>query len=56
MSETEPETTNPGIPGQILYPEVEVDAERAGAFVAGKEDTLYPETEADEGDSEDAGE
>jgi hypothetical protein len=54
--ETEPEPfVNPegdddfnGIPGQIHYPDREVDAERAAAWAAGKEDSLYPDDE--EGD------
>ena len=32
-----------GVPGQIQYPDVEVDAERAAAFAAGKEDSLFDE-------------
>jgi hypothetical protein len=45
MSEqsTEEEYENPGIEGQIQYPPIEVDAERAGNFAAGKEEFLYPE-------------
>lgn len=39
MSESEYE--NPGIKGQLQYPEVEVDAERAAAYAGGKEDSLY---------------
>ena len=35
-----------GVPGQIQYPDREVDAEHAAAFAAGKEDNLY----ADEDD------
>ena len=34
-----------GIPGQIQYPDVEVDAERAAGWAAGKEDSLYPDDE-----------
>jgi hypothetical protein len=34
-----------GVPGQIMYPEVEVDAERAAAFAGGKVDTLDPDAE-----------
>lgn len=34
-----------GVPGQIQYPDREVYAERAAAFAAGKERTLYPEEE-----------
>lgn len=30
-----------GVPGQIVYPDAEVNAERAAAFAAGKEDSLY---------------
>ena len=40
----------PGIPGQIQYPEVHVDAERAAAFAAGKVDTLDPDDEDGEHD------
>ena len=53
--ETEP-TTNPnvesedntqvadaGVPGQIQYPDREVDAERAAAYAGGKEEFLYEE-------------
>ena len=40
-----------GIPGQIQYPDAEVDAERAAAFAAGKEDTLYEDDENDAGKS-----
>jgi len=32
-----------GVPGQIQYPDRTVDAERAAAYAAGKEDTLYDE-------------
>lgn len=42
--ETEPQTElvdSPGVPGQILYPDPEVDAERAAAFAGGKEEFLY---------------
>jgi hypothetical protein len=52
--ETEPQAEeledNAGVPGQILYPEREVDAERAAAFAGGKVDSLEPEE--DEEDSE----
>ena len=34
-----------GVPGQIAYPDREVDAERAAAFAAGKVDTLDPDEE-----------
>ena len=34
-------TENAGIEGQILYPDAEVDAERAAAYAGGKEDSLY---------------
>ena len=37
-----------GIEGQIIYPDVEVDAERAAAFAAGKVDTLHPDEDKDE--------
>lgn len=39
--QTDEEYDNPGIAGQIQYPEAEVDAERAAAFASGKVDTLY---------------
>jgi len=55
MSETTNEETEPvadmeddgvnGIEGQIIYPDREVDAERAGEWVAGKADSLYPDDE-----------
>jgi len=55
VTETEEEYDNPGIKGQIQYPEPEVDAERAAAFAAGKVDSLYDEDEeeSDEAASED---
>jgi hypothetical protein len=34
-----------GVPGQIQYPDPEVQAEQAGDFVAGKTDSLYPDDE-----------
>lgn len=37
-----------GIEGQIIYPDREVDAERAAAFAAGKVDTLNPDEDKDE--------
>jgi hypothetical protein len=56
MSENESEdntqVADAGVPGQILYPERVVDAERAGAFAAGKVDTLEPE-EDEESEPED---
>lgn len=39
-----------GIPGQIQYPDVHVDAERAAAFAGGKVDTLDPDDEDGEND------
>ena len=42
------EYDNPGVEGQLLYPEVEVDQERAAAFAGGKGDSLYDEDEEDE--------
>lgn len=57
VEETEPEPLanpgegdEPGIPGQIMYPEVNVDAERAAAFAAGKVDSLDPDDEDGEKD------
>lgn len=52
MSESTPEYENPGIAGQILYPEPQVDAARAGEFVAGKVDSLEPEEASDETEEE----
>lgn len=53
MSENESEdntqVADAGVPGQIQYPEREVDAERAAAFAAGKEEFLNP---ADEDEDE----
>ena len=55
--ETEPEAmrsttmgVDAGIPGQIEYPEVNVDAERAAAFAGGKVDSLDPDDEEGERD------
>lgn len=56
--ETEPEPfVNPegdddfnGIPGQLQYPDVHVDAERAAAFAAGKVDNLDPDDEGGDRD------
>ena len=39
-----------GIPGQIQYPDVHVDAERAAAFAGGKVDNLDPDDEDGEHD------
>ena len=39
-----------GIPGQLQYPDVHVDAERAAAFAGGKVDTLDPDDEDGESD------
>lgn len=47
-SEDNTQVADAGVPGQILYPERVVDAERAGAFVAGDVDTLEPEDEDEE--------
>jgi len=52
-SEDNTQVADAGVPGQIMYPEREVDAERAAAFASGKVDTLEPEDDEDEGDSED---
>lgn len=57
VEETEPEAedntqvADAGVPGQIQYPDREVDAERAGEFAAGKVETLEPEDE-EEADEE----
>jgi hypothetical protein len=37
-----------GIEGQLIYPDREVDAARAGEFAAGKVDTLYEDEAADD--------
>jgi len=55
MSEQEPEVDETaeevsGAPGQIVFPEPEVDAERAAAFAAGKVETLEPEEEEADAD------
>lgn len=42
------QTESEGVPGQLLYPERVVDAERAGQFVAGDVETLEPEEEEEE--------
>lgn len=45
----EEETEVNGIKGQIIYdPPETVDAARAGAYAAGKVDTLYPDEELPE--------
>jgi hypothetical protein len=44
MSETTEEVN--GVPGQIVYPDPTVDAERAAAFAGGKVDTLVEGVEA----------
>lgn len=43
----EDEDVDTGVPGQIMYPEVVVDAERAGEYAAGKVDTLDPDDESE---------
>jgi hypothetical protein len=40
-AEDNTQVNDAGVPGQILYPDREVDAERAAAFAGGKEETLY---------------
>lgn len=40
-SEDNTQVADAGVPGQIQYPDREVDAERAAAFAAGKEEALY---------------
>lgn len=52
--ETEPvqeEDETNGIEGQIIYPDREVDAERAAAFAAGKEDSMYDDDDNEAGKS-----
>lgn len=36
-------SSDTGVEGQIMYPEAQVDPERAGQYAAGKVDTLYPD-------------
>jgi len=52
VEETEENEDSAGVPGQIMYPEPEVDAERAAAFAGGKVDSL---TDEGEDESEEAG-
>lgn len=47
-AEDDTQTVDAGVPGQIQYPDRAVYAERAAAFAAGKEDTLYPEEDEPE--------
>ncbi len=49
LADEEPDDFN-GIPGQIVYPDVHIDAERAAAFAAGKVDNLDPDDEDGERD------
>jgi hypothetical protein len=42
-SEDNTQVADAGVPGQIQYPDREVDAERAAAFAAGKVDSLEDE-------------
>jgi len=42
------EYDNPGVEGQLQYPEVVVDAERAAAFAGGKVDSLEPEDDEED--------
>jgi hypothetical protein len=51
-SQDNTQVADAGVPGQIQYPEREVDAERAGEFAAGKVETLEPEDEEDEAEEE----
>jgi hypothetical protein len=41
-SDDSSQVVDSGVPGQIQFPDRTVYAERAAAFAAGKEDTLYP--------------
>jgi hypothetical protein len=36
-----------GVPGQIQYPDAEINAERAAAYAGGKEDTLFDDDDTD---------
>jgi hypothetical protein len=49
-SEDNTQVADAGVPGQILYPDRSVDAERAAGFAGGKYDTLEPEEDEDEDD------
>lgn len=49
VEESQETADTAGIPGQIQYPDPETNAERAAAFAAGKEDTLYEDDENDAG-------
>jgi hypothetical protein len=40
-AEDNTQVADAGVPGQIQYPDREVDSERAAAFAGGKVDTLY---------------
>ena len=51
-SQDNTQVADAGVPGQIQYPERIVDPERAGAFVAGKVDTLEPEEDEDTEESD----
>lgn len=50
-SEDNTQVADAGIAGQIQYPDREVDAERAAAFAAHKEDTMYDDDENEAGKS-----
>jgi hypothetical protein len=52
-AEDNTQVADAGVPGQIQYPDREVDAERAAAFAAGKVDSLEPEDESDDEDEKD---
>lgn len=45
-SEDNTQVADAGVPGQIAYPDREVNAERAAAYAAGKEETLYEDGQA----------
>lgn len=45
-SEDNTQVADAGVPGQIMYPDREADAARAGEYAAGKRDTLYEEDES----------
>lgn len=59
MSENEAEdntqVADAGVPGQIQYPDREVNAERAAAFAAGKVDSLEDEDESDSAEDDEEG-
>ena len=52
-SEDTSQVADANVPGQLIYPDRVVDAERAAAFAAGKVPTLDPADEDSEADEDD---